>query len=77
MIVKSMGSKTMDHKLIQKGDIVDITFSNDGGIIKGAVVLCVPTRVGEMWYFKVDNLIIAQNPMSPDFDSVVKVIKEN
>ena len=56
---------------VREGDEVTI-FWNDGNIAKGTVIWS-PANPGELWTFELeDGAIISQNPLSTNFDCMVK-----
>ena len=56
---------------IKIGDRVDV-FYCDGSKLENARVVYIPNHTGDLWQFKKDELIYAQNPCSSNFDTIVK-----
>lgn len=58
---------------IKEGDIVFVHYVN-GDILKDVVVEHTPADVGDLWYFSDDDgIIYAQNPVSANLDTIIKM----
>ena len=62
--------------MITENDIVDVYWCNQETTLD-LKVLHVPCDVGDMWYFEnAEGDIIAQNPSSSNFDTILKRNKD-
>ena len=59
---------------IKEGDIVTVWWADEGNL-KNAIVLNTPSDVGDLWYFEAEDKIWAVNPISSNFDCIVKETK--